>query len=348
MSHIPHFYGLKVVSWRRLQLAELSARPKMDHLHKISCEFARNHFKTVSLVLFNVVQCGIVLQCHLDKEGASDLVVDLIVNNHSSRIFMETVELGIALLEGGNSTIQVRINIGLNSCVKMPRLVQLMSGSMREVEIKTQFESKRIEPVACFVCSDYNPEIGISIPLRETTHKHCSVASFSGMCERIPSFQKSFFARLTTDKSSEKFFKVFYERMREAQAEIKATVSVNTGDGLGGGKTDEKDANNRDDTKKKREPKSCVNARRRIVFESFFASASAHGITPILFGSETERVGVGRRGARAAGRGGAEHGPRHRVGAPRTRRRRRGRRRGAGRGRWEIRRRAARRGSRQN
>ena len=46
-------------------------------------------------------------QCHLDKEGASDLVVDLIINNHSSRIFLETVELGIALLEGGNSTIQV-------------------------------------------------------------------------------------------------------------------------------------------------------------------------------------------------------------------------------------------------
>ena len=48
-----------------------------------------------------------MFQCHLDKEGASEMVVDLIINNHSSRIFMETVELGIALLEGGNSTIQV-------------------------------------------------------------------------------------------------------------------------------------------------------------------------------------------------------------------------------------------------
>ncbi len=50
-----------------------------------------------------------VFQCHLDKEGATDLVIDLIINNHSSRIFLETVELGIALLEGGNSTIQVCI-----------------------------------------------------------------------------------------------------------------------------------------------------------------------------------------------------------------------------------------------
>merc|ERR1712150_178442 len=89
------------------------------------------------------------VQCHLDKEGATDLVIDLVINNHSSRIFLETVELGIALLEGGNSIIQ-----------------------------------------------------------------------------------KSFFARLTSDKDSEKFFKVFYDRTRSAQQEIKATVSVNTGDSL--------------------------------------------------------------------------------------------------------------------
>ena len=54
-------------------------------------------------VLFSTIS----LQCHLDKEGASELILDLIMNNHSSRIFLETVELGIALLEGGNSVIQV-------------------------------------------------------------------------------------------------------------------------------------------------------------------------------------------------------------------------------------------------
>ena len=79
------------------------------------------------------------------------MVVDLIINNHSSRIFLETVELGIALLEGGNSTIQ-----------------------------------------------------------------------------------RSFFNRLTLDKNSEKFFKVFYDRVHDAQSEIKATVSVNTSDTLSG------------------------------------------------------------------------------------------------------------------
>lgn len=46
------------------------------------------------------------MQCHLDREGASDLVVELIMKNPSHKIFVESVELGIALLEGGNSVIQ--------------------------------------------------------------------------------------------------------------------------------------------------------------------------------------------------------------------------------------------------
>lgn len=43
----------------------------------------------------------------LDKEGASDLVVELVIKSiHSPSIFVEAVELGIALLEGGNPSIQ--------------------------------------------------------------------------------------------------------------------------------------------------------------------------------------------------------------------------------------------------
>uniref|UniRef100_A0A8C4PNU8 Inositol 1,4,5-trisphosphate receptor n=1 Tax=Equus asinus asinus TaxID=83772 RepID=A0A8C4PNU8_EQUAS len=95
------------------------------------------------------------VQCHLDKEGASNLVIDLIMNASSDRVFHESILLAIALLEGGNTTIQ-----------------------------------------------------------------------------------HSFFCRLTEDKKSEKFFKVFYDRMKVAQQEIKATVTVNTSD-LGNKKKDD-------------------------------------------------------------------------------------------------------------
>lgn len=47
------------------------------------------------------------MQCHLDREGASDLVVELVIKSvNSPSIFVEAVELGIALLEGGNPVIQ--------------------------------------------------------------------------------------------------------------------------------------------------------------------------------------------------------------------------------------------------
>ena len=49
-----------------------------------------------------------LFQCHLDREGATDLVIDLIMKNYSTRVFQETVELGIALLQGGNTSVQVR------------------------------------------------------------------------------------------------------------------------------------------------------------------------------------------------------------------------------------------------
>ncbi len=65
------------------------------------------------------------------------------------------------------------------------------------------------------------------------------------------------------DKNTEKLFKVFYDRMREAQAEIKATVSVNTADGLSGKSTegDGKDAashGGKDDTPTKKKCKYVI------------------------------------------------------------------------------------------
>lgn len=88
------------------------------------------------------------VQSHLDREGASDLVVELVIKSvHSPSIFVEAVELGIALLEGGN-----------------------------------------------------------------------------------PVIQKSMFSKLVGGDLSQAFFKVFYDKMRDAQQEIKSTVTVNTSD----------------------------------------------------------------------------------------------------------------------
>uniref|UniRef100_A0A669F4V7 Inositol 1,4,5-trisphosphate receptor n=1 Tax=Oreochromis niloticus TaxID=8128 RepID=A0A669F4V7_ORENI len=84
------------------------------------------------------------IQCLLDNVGATEMVIELIVNTKNDRLFTESIELGIALLRGGNTQIQ-----------------------------------------------------------------------------------NSFYSQLNKQKKSERFFKVFYDRMRLAQQEIRATVSVN-------------------------------------------------------------------------------------------------------------------------
>lgn len=86
------------------------------------------------------------MQNHLDREGASDLVVELVIKSvNSPSIFVEAVELGIALLEGGNSIIQ-----------------------------------------------------------------------------------KGMYNKFQSNDLSQAFFKVFYDKMKDSQLEIKSTVTVNT------------------------------------------------------------------------------------------------------------------------
>ncbi len=48
------------------------------------------------------------IQCELNNQGASDLVVDLFMSDTTNKVFKETVLLAIALLEGGNTQVQVR------------------------------------------------------------------------------------------------------------------------------------------------------------------------------------------------------------------------------------------------
>ncbi|XP_037101776.1 inositol 1,4,5-trisphosphate receptor type 3 isoform X2 [Syngnathus acus] len=88
-----------------------------------------------------------VVQCRLDREGGSKLFTDLVMSTKNDKIFQESIQLAICLLEGGNTEIQ-----------------------------------------------------------------------------------NSFYKLMMGDNKSEKFFKVLHDRMKEAQMDIKATVSVNVGE----------------------------------------------------------------------------------------------------------------------
>jgi hypothetical protein len=49
-------------------------------------------------------------QNELNKQGASDLVVELFISQSSMNILEESIHLAIALLEGGNTEVQVEIH----------------------------------------------------------------------------------------------------------------------------------------------------------------------------------------------------------------------------------------------
>lgn len=80
------------------------------------------------------------VQSHLDKEGASDLVVELVIKSvNSPSIFTEAVELGIALLEGGNPVIQKSMHSKLLGGDLSQSFFKVFYGKMKtaQTEIKT-------------------------------------------------------------------------------------------------------------------------------------------------------------------------------------------------------------------
>lgn len=55
------------------------------------------------------------IQHELNEQGACDFVIDLFMSDTSNKIFKENILLGTALLEGGNSEVQVMKLTKLNS-----------------------------------------------------------------------------------------------------------------------------------------------------------------------------------------------------------------------------------------
>lgn len=51
------------------------------------------------------------LQCRLDREGGTKLFIDLITSTKNEKIFQESIQFAISLLEGGNTEIQVGIQL---------------------------------------------------------------------------------------------------------------------------------------------------------------------------------------------------------------------------------------------
>nr|UUA80742.1 intracellular calcium ion channel [Mythimna separata] len=86
-------------------------------------------------VLLRTGQTLAQVQAHLDKEGASDLVVDLVIKSTNRQaIFLEAIQLGIALLEGGNPIIQHSIFTKLQNGEISQAFLKVFYDKMREAQ----------------------------------------------------------------------------------------------------------------------------------------------------------------------------------------------------------------------
>lgn len=74
------------------------------------------------------------IQCLLDKEGASELVIDVIVNTKNDRIFSEGILLGIALLEGGNTQTQNSFYQQLHEQKKSEKFFKVLYDRMKAAQ----------------------------------------------------------------------------------------------------------------------------------------------------------------------------------------------------------------------
>ncbi|XP_026317343.1 inositol 1,4,5-trisphosphate receptor [Hyposmocoma kahamanoa] len=95
----------------------------------------RHHHVKTAKVLLRTGQTLAQVQAHLDKEGASDLVVDLVIRSTNRQaIFLEAIHLGIALLEGGNPIIQQSIFNKLQNGEMSQAFFKVFYDKMREAQ----------------------------------------------------------------------------------------------------------------------------------------------------------------------------------------------------------------------
>lgn len=66
--------------------------------------------------------------------------------------------------------------------------------------------------------------------------------------------QRSFYRRLTQEKQSDTFFKVFYNRLQDAQQSIKASMSANADESLATTENIDSKDSAKDDAKRKGRP----------------------------------------------------------------------------------------------
>ncbi|XP_061380179.1 inositol 1,4,5-trisphosphate receptor isoform X1 [Danaus plexippus] len=125
-------------------------------------------------VLLRTGQSLAQVQEHLDREGASDLVVELVMNSiNRPAIFLEAIQLGIALLEGGNPIIQNSIFTKLQNGEISQAFLKVFYDKMREAQ--QEIRSLAVSSTTTTTTSDK----------RTSTDKQKTTSDVKGVCQPV-------------------------------------------------------------------------------------------------------------------------------------------------------------------
>ncbi|TNN35213.1 Inositol 1,4,5-trisphosphate receptor type 3 [Liparis tanakae] len=162
------------------------------------------------------------VQCRLDREGGTKLFTDLVMSSKNDKIFQESIQLAICLLEGGNTEIQVGHDLRDRSPggAGTPRYRWVTTSGIGVLGGREHRDTGGSRPQGSESWGGGNTEIQVGHDLRDRS------PGGGGNIE----MQNSFYKLMMGDNKSEKFFKVLHDRMKEAQTDIKASVSVNVGE----------------------------------------------------------------------------------------------------------------------
>uniref|UniRef100_A0A669QPA6 Inositol 1,4,5-trisphosphate receptor n=1 Tax=Phasianus colchicus TaxID=9054 RepID=A0A669QPA6_PHACC len=124
------------------------------------------------------------IQCLLDKEGASELVIDVIVSTKNDRIFSEGILLGIALLEGGNAQTQYSTYQQLKEQKKSEKFFKVLYDRMKaaQQEIRSTVTVNTIDLGS--KKKDDDGDLTISVPKKRVQLTEASSATSKAYSEK--------------------------------------------------------------------------------------------------------------------------------------------------------------------
>ncbi|MEQ2179189.1 hypothetical protein GOODEAATRI_022059 [Goodea atripinnis] len=108
------------------------------------------------------------IQCRLDREGGTKLFTDLVMSSKNDKIFHESIQLAICLLEGGNTEIQgqsIAPVMGASALPTQPAEEQ------REVEAEMGPAVTIMKPILRFLqllCENHNNDLQTCIVTHES------------------------------------------------------------------------------------------------------------------------------------------------------------------------------------